>query len=115
MKSEEERYHIDHRKGSRSSPSIFDRGDTKSHAKCIDHKIDKLNKDIGATPWSQKAVTSYDEWVGEVFSHENGESTENLVNRRDALENKQEDEDAACGNRIDLGNIHDSDEGKDEE
>ncbi len=87
MKPEERRCHIDHR--SRSSPSLFDRGDAKSHAKHIDRKINKLKKDIGAAPRSQKAVTSYDERIGEVFGHENSKSTENLLNRRNALDGEQ--------------------------
>jgi hypothetical protein len=69
-----------------------------------------LKKDIGATPRSQKAVTADDEWIGEVFGRESGKSTEDLLEERDTLHDEQQNENAACGNCITLGNIHGDDE-----
>ena len=54
------------------------------------------------------AVASYDKRICEMFRHEKSKSTKSLLKRSKTVDNKQKDEDAACGNRISLGNIHGS-------
>ena len=52
MEAKERRRYIDYRQGSGSGSSLFDRRDAKGHAKYIDREINRLEKDVGATPRS---------------------------------------------------------------
>ncbi len=115
MKSKERRGQIDYCQSSRSPQSLLDRSDTECHAQHIHRHINELKKDIGATPRSQKAVTSDDEWIGEVSGRENRKSTEDSLEERDTLKEEQQNEYAAWGNGISLGNIHGNDKEMEEE
>lgn len=114
METKERRSQIDHRQSSRSRPSLFNRRNVEWHAQHTHRKVKEL-KDVGATPRSQKAVTSDDERIGAVFGRENGKSTEDLLEERNTLNDEQQNEDAGCGNGITLGNIHSNDEETEEE
>lgn len=115
MKSKERRGQIDYCQSCRSPQGLLDRRDTECHAQHIHRHIEELKKDIGATPRSQKAMTSDDEWIDEVFGRENSKSIEDSLKERDTPNEEQQNEYAACGNGITLGNIHGNDQEMGEE
>lgn len=106
MGTREERDHVGQRQVPSSETSFRQGGDFEAEAEAVDGDVDLLNKDVASGAGAQQSMAMQEVTICKVLRHEKSEPLSYRLRKN--VEEDQEEEGAAGGHGVTLGDVHES-------